>query len=200
MRRSIVALLFVIAGCGMGPQSENAPRAFPPTALEPPPVYALLGYREDIGLSSEQVTALDSVAEAVRRENAPLVREIRERNPARAEQRGIIVVDSVSQPALDSLRENNREAVEAVGEILTAEQRTTACRLFGQSQRDRMARRGTAQQNARMRQNRAVQPDSAWTGGTGGWSWCAPASPDAQAVIPQTTPHVETPPDTISPG
>jgi hypothetical protein len=201
MRRSTLALLFLLAGCGAGPDPANAPRALPPTALEPPPVYSLLGFRQEIGLTSEQVTALDSIAEAVRQENAPLVQVLRERNPVRAQQRGFIVVDSVSQPALVQLRENNRRAVAAVGEILTPEQRTAACRVLDQSQRDRMARRGSSQQSTRARQGREpgrMEPgDTAWVRGAGGWAWCTPGAPATPA---QPTPHVETPPDTLTDG
>lgn len=198
MRIFVAAMLTVFfAGCGAGPNAANAPRAVTPIALEPPPVYSLLGYRDEIGLTSAQVTALDSIAEGVRRENAPLVQQLRERNPARAQQRGFILVDSASQPVLEELRQNNRQAVAAVGEVLTAEQRTTACRLIDQSQRDRMTRRGA--QEARARQRRApgrVEPeDTAWIGGRGGWTWCAPASPASPA---QPNPHVETPADTIT--
>jgi hypothetical protein len=50
-----------------------------PLTLEPPPIYALLGYRTDLELTSEQVAALDSVAEEARDESAPLLRELEER-------------------------------------------------------------------------------------------------------------------------
>ncbi len=199
MRRATLAVLLVLTGCYAAPDPANAPRALPPTAVEPPPVYALLGYRQEIGLTSEQVTALDSIAEAVRRENAPLVQQLRQQNPARAQQRGFILVDSAAQPALNQLRENNRRASAAVGEVLSPEQRTTACRVLTQSQRDRMARRG-AQQQQQTRQRvggNVVQADTAWTRGGAGWAWCAPASP---AVPPQVTPHAEVPMDTLTGG
>jgi hypothetical protein len=201
MRRATLAMLLVLTGCYASPDPASAPRAIPPTALEPPPVYSLLGYRQEIGLTSEQVTALDSIAEAVRRENAPLVQQLRQQNPPRAQQRGFILVDTAAQPALNQLRENNRRASDAVGEVLTAEQRTTACRILTQTQRDRMARRGAQQQQqqqqARQRAAGGVQADTVWTRGSGGWAWCAPAAPGAPA---QLTPHTEVPMDTLTSG
>jgi hypothetical protein len=198
MRRTALAMLLVLAGCGAGPDPASAPRALPPTALEPPPIYSLLGYRQEIGLTSEQVTALDSIAEAVRRENAPLVQQLRRQNPPRAEARGFIVVDSAAQPAYTQLRENNRQAVAAVGEVLTAEQRTAACRVLDQSQRDRMARRGAAQQPPRQGVGRMAAADTTLLArGAAGWAWCAPAAPAAPA---QPSAPAQPPTDTLSGG
>jgi hypothetical protein len=200
MRKRAFACLFVLAGCGAVQEPASAPRAVAPIALEPPPIYSLLGFRQEIGLSSEQVSALDSIAEGVRRENAPLVQQLRERNTARAEQRGFIMVDSVAQPVLEQLRENNRTAVGAVGEILNPQQRTAACRLFDQSRRDRMTRQSRQAQEARAREARTrARVDRIETGTAGGgpWTWCTPAvSPSSTSpVVP-----VETPPDSINPG
>jgi hypothetical protein len=199
MRKRAFALLFVLAGCGPVQDPAHAPRAVPPTALEPPPVYSLLGFRQEIGLSSQQVSALDSVAEAVRRENAPIVQQLRERNPARAEQRGFIVIDSAAQPLLEQLRENNRSAVAAVGEILNPQQRTAACRIFDQSRRDRMSRQSRQAQEAREREARTrARVDRIEIDTRGGpWTWCTPAVPASSTspIVP-----VETPPDSISPG
>jgi hypothetical protein len=200
MSKRAFALLFVLAGCGPVQDPVNAPRAIPPTALEPPPVYSLLGFRQEIGLSSQQVTALDSVAESVRRGNAPIVQQLRERNPARAEQRGFIVVDSAAQPLLEQLRENNRSAVAAVGEILNPQQRTAACRIFDQSRRDRMTRQSRQAQEAREREARSrarvnrIETDAP---GGGPWTWCTPTVPASSTspIVP-----LETPPDSISPG
>ncbi|CAN5843154.1 hypothetical protein BH23GEM8_BH23GEM8_14640 [soil metagenome] len=200
MRKRAFALLFVLAGCGAVQDPASAPRAVTPIALEPPPVYSLIGFRQEIGLSSQQVSALDSVAEGVRSENAPLVQQLRDRNTARAEQRGFIVVDSAGQPILEQLRENNRSAVAAVGEILNPQQRTTACRLFDQSRRDRMTRQGRQAQEARAREARTrarVDQIDTGTAAGGPWTWCTPAVPASSTspVVP-----VETPPDSITPG
>jgi hypothetical protein len=199
MRKRVFALVFVLAGCGAVQDPASAPRAVTPIALEPPPVYSLLGFRQEMGLSSQQVTALDSVAEGVRRENAPLVQHLRDQNTARAEQRGFIVVDSASQPVLEQLRENNQSAVAAVGEILNPQQRTVACRLFDESRRDRMTRQSRQAQEARAREARArARMDRIDTGlATGGpWTWCTPAVPASSTspVVP-----IETPPDSITP-
>lgn len=177
MRRSALALLALLAACGPSYDPATAPRAVSPLGLEPPPIYSLLGYRQEIGLSSEQITALDSIAEAVRRENAPLVQELRERSPARAQQQGLVVVDSAGQTTLQQLRDNNQRAIAAVGEVLTPEQRTTACRLFDQARRDRMGRRGESDRRTAAERRRMTQMgDTLWTRARSGWSWCGPAA------------------------
>jgi len=181
MRILAFALLLVLVGCGGVQDPASAPRAIAPIALEPPPVYSLLGYRQEIGLTSQQVTTLDSIAEGVRRENAPLVQQLRERNPASAQQRGFILIDTVAQPVLEQVRQNNREAAAAVGAVLTPQQRLAACRMFEQQQRERTTRRGAQAQDARARQAQQgrggirVEPgDTAMVRG-GVWGWCSPA-------------------------
>jgi hypothetical protein len=180
MRKLALATVLVLFGCGAGPDPATAPRALTPLALEPPPIYSLLGFRQEIGLDSEQITRLDSIAEGVRRLNAPLVQELRERTPARAQQRGIIVVDTAGQPLLEQLRENNRAAAAATGETMTPEQRTTACRLFNESQRDRAGRRA-AQQRQPPRQQGMVPADTLVHTGRG-WPWCMPATAATDTV------------------
>ena len=62
----VSALVLAIAACSSGPRGPgDSDGAFSPLTLEPPPVYALLGYRADLDLTSQQVAALDSIAEAV---------------------------------------------------------------------------------------------------------------------------------------
>jgi hypothetical protein len=176
MRRSLLAALALLAACGPAPDPASAPRAVTPLGLEPPPIYSLLGFRQDLGLTSQQVTALDSIAVAVRQQNAPLVQELRDRNPPRAQQRGVILVDTATQPALEQLRANNRAAVAAVGEVLTPEQRTSACRLFEQNGRDRTRRAEQARREQQQQQQRrtGMVADTLGMPGRAGWTWCAP--------------------------
>ncbi|CAN5794683.1 hypothetical protein BH23GEM6_BH23GEM6_01990 [soil metagenome] len=196
MRIRAFALLFILVGCGGVQDPASAPRAIAPVVLEPPPVYSLLGYRQEIGLTSEQVTALDSIAEGVRRENAPLVQRLRERNPASAQQRGFILIDTVARPVLEQVRQNNREAAAAVGEVLTTEQRASACRMFEQQQRERMTRRGSQAEDARARQQQqgrgAIRVEPSDTAVVRGavWGWCSPAtltSPAAPGEVQMDT-------------
>jgi hypothetical protein len=73
------ALALVLAGCA-GPATEPASR--PGTALmgpiDPPPVYALIGHRARLNLTSEQVATLDSIGQSVHQDNSPLIRRLRE--------------------------------------------------------------------------------------------------------------------------
>lgn len=182
-RTSALVLLAVLAGCGPAPDPATAPRAVTPLGLEPPPIYSLLGFRQEIGLTSEQITRLDSIAEAVRQENAPLAQQLRERNPPRAQQRGLILVDSASQPLLNRLRENNLRAAEAVGELLTLEQKETACRLFDR-RRDTAALRRQEADRARATQRRTpggLSVDSILGLRPGSWIWCPSAADRAPA-------------------
>lgn len=159
------ALLALLAGCGPGPAPAGSPEVITPLTLEPPPIYALLGYRQDLSLTSEQVTALDSIARATRERTSPLADSLQ--RAARRTRTGIIRLDESTAPVLERIREGHREAVEAVREVLTDEQEATTCRLFAQ------ARRGTAPPGQPAA--RRPPPDSLAGAAAAArvWSWCA---------------------------
>jgi hypothetical protein len=139
-----------------------------PLSLEPPPIYALLGYRRDLDLTSDQVAALDAIAQEVQEENRPLVRELQENSRERARQPGIMVVTPEGEPILDEIRANQRRAGEAVAALLDEEQRATVCRLFDRNRpgtRGAPARPAAAQATAGSPDRREFDPI--------GWYWCA---------------------------
>lgn len=135
----IALLILVLAGCGSSASSPTPEVSPTSRALQPPPVSALIGYRTSLELTSEQVTAIDSIGEATRRRNSVLfakLREPRERRGAPVDTTG----PDAPQTILRQIRASNREAGEAVGQVLNETQRTRACELFGRTRTDRMER------------------------------------------------------------
>jgi len=150
MRRSfaLICLGLAVSGCsastsrnaGDGP---NMPTMVTPLMLEPPPIYSILGFRDKIQLTSEQITSLDSIATRVHDQNVPLIRELREKASPTRNQVGMVIPDEL-RPALDSVRANNRSAATAVGKVLTPPQQQSACQIFEEQaqERDNDRRRG----------------------------------------------------------
>lgn len=165
-------LLCLLAGCAPAAAPGDAPRAITPLTLEPPPIYALLGYRQELSLTSEQIAALDAIAREVRDRNSPLVDSLRSVGDRSG--RGFIAVDERSEPLLERVRENHRSAIEEVREVLTEEQEGATCRLFGEAQSRRLQERGQAR---RTRSRGGIEmPDSAGRGFEGRvWTWCTGA-------------------------
>lgn len=164
----LLFLLSLLAACASAsPEPADVPRAITPLTLEPPPVYALLGYRQELKLESAQIAALDSIAQRVRDLNAPLADSLRRVGRDRGG-RGWYEVDAQTEPLLERIRANNREAVDEVREVLTETQRATACRLFDQSRE----RRSERQREGGRREMRGMMTDS--LAGVGGrvWTWC----------------------------
>jgi hypothetical protein len=125
------AAVLALAACG-GPQRDPQPRTMAAyRGAQMPSVYALLGRREQLKLTSQQVTAIDSIAEALSDTNRVLTTQLRQvsgsrpggpvRRPRSEEQEDRFV------PVLERIGENNRRAQEAIGRVLTAEQRDTLC-------------------------------------------------------------------------
>lgn len=157
----------LLAACGGGARSSlDSDRFVTPLALEPPPIYALLGYSRDLGLTSEQITALDSIAQSAREESRPLVAQLR--TTARERSPGFFEITPEAQPVLEEIRAQQMRSREAVGEVLSEEQAQTACRLF---QRDRERARGRTAARAPQTPARASgmldQPR-----GAAAWPWC----------------------------
>ncbi len=176
----LVTVLFALTACAAtGSLPPNAVVVTPLT-LEPPPIYSLLGYRSELNLTSEQVAALDSIAQAVRDENRELVAELRQTSGERRGQSGAMVVSEEGRPVLESIRENQLAAVDAVSRLLDESQRAEVCRL---STRENQ-RRGAAQ-GRQPRQQEQLDPvdERSALQRPVGWNWCDTPVPDADGVI-----------------
>jgi hypothetical protein len=187
-RLLVLVPLFIAAACGGQAATEGTggPGQFRttvlPLALEPPPVYSLLGYRDRLGLTSEQVTALDSIAIAVREANAPLITELEQRAILNARAPGVLQVNPSERPLLDEVRENNRAAIEGVAELLTEEQQSSVCDLYQRDRSSGQFRRAPppqGQSEDAFRRGTTVREDTslivrAFTA----WPWCIPAAPE----------------------
>lgn len=186
--------ILALAACGTSPApppsapAGSAARAAVAGPIQPPPVFALIGQREKLGLTSAQVTALDSIGVHIDRANAPLMSRLRELRGEYGGRRNAPRPDSEElQPTLEQLRRNNQQAMEGVRNVLTAPQRTTACEMAREADREAMRdRRGqSAQRDRQPRGMRgAMAADSALTWNRPPtWSWCA--SP-AQGQTPRS--------------
>jgi hypothetical protein len=172
MRKIAFASLLIVAACGPA-QTAFPAGAVNPLALEPPPIYSLLGYRDRLSLTSEQVEALDSIAQDVKRRNDPLVDSLRAVADARSgRSRGIIPITDETRPALERVRDQNRAAAAAVQDVLSDEQQTQVCRLFEETRQDRLRSRGD-----RARPVGQVAPaDTSLFLSRQSWPWCGPPS------------------------
>lgn len=173
-KKFLAGLLLILSACASAPDPDAEALEFiTPLTLEPPPIYSLLGYRDQLRLESQQVSALDSIAQSNRDVNAPLIDSLRAVGREQGGRySGMMAIDSATQPLLERIRENNRQAVARVGEVLTPEQQATACRLFNEAP----DRRRQAQQDAGRRpprRGRGTAEDSI-SGGVGArvWTWC----------------------------
>lgn len=176
MRRWIVPCLWVLAGCAGNPEPATPLQVITPLSLEPPPIYALLGHRQDLNLTSAQITQLDSIAESTREANAALVEGLRTRARERASRNrsGVLQVDEETAPLLERVRASHRRAAEAVRAVLSDEQQATTCRLFGEQRRLDAEQRGSATRDRRARRGRQGVPADTVGGWSGRsvWPWC----------------------------
>lgn len=184
-RMMAVAALALAAACGGqggAPADAPAPRAGAPALPEGvlmggggPNVFALLGARQQLSLTSPQVTALDSIGRLWSVRNDSLQRQLR----APRERTEIPVV----RPVLEQMAVNNDAANRMVQDVLTPEQRRIACtlpvaqadrrpayatapapgttRAGGRNGLGQRARRDTVPTTLRMRR---------------GWPWCGAAA------------------------
>ncbi len=149
MRRTWIgaALAAALAGCvsrggEAPPVGEAFAVALTPEMLAAPSVYAVLGFREQLGLSAEQVAAIDSIGVWLTRSNAPLLDTLNQRasRPARAGRPQS--VGTWGMALLGRMGRNNGAAVSGVAALLTPEQRARACDLFAEQRRARAAGTG----------------------------------------------------------
>lgn len=195
IRIPLAACALLLAACGGQPQAGPQPAGSGRDSLQRelftayrdaqmPSVFGLIGARERLKLTSAQVTALDSIAEAVREQNRPyadsLGRFTRSGNggPIRmptndAQRRDFVVI-------LQRMGENTRRGVGAVQAVLNAEQRAGACALALEERRERSAYirgrdpgGGGGRGGRRGRGMPGMMGDSLGGRGMGGWPWCS---------------------------
>jgi hypothetical protein len=174
MKRNLLFLLVGLSACSSAAAPAGPPRSLiTPTMLQPPPIYALLGHRERLELTSAQINGLDSIAVQLKEENDELIDELAERSDLARDQTALIVSEE-GQPILEEIRDNNREASEAVGRLLTSTQQTTTCDIFELGDDDR--RRG--RDRPRIRGADPEAADSIWRMlQSRTWPWCGADSP-----------------------
>lgn len=174
---SLGALVLTACGGRRGPVDME--RMLTPLTVEPPPIYAVIGARSDLELTSRQVASLDSIAVAIQAMNRPLIEELQSVSPAA--RTGVRRVTDEGEPILDQIRANSRKASEGVHALLTEDQRTEVCTLFDRSDnggRNSEGRRGPGAPPAAPR-------DSAMANRPGfgpRWYWCSTAAPEPPAT------------------
>jgi hypothetical protein len=152
----------LFAACAVNPRVPMDPNTtVTPLSLSPPPIYALLGFRRELDLTSDQIAALDDLAQNVQAENADLLKSLQAQSRERQRQPGFYNLLPQGIPLLEEVRENYREAGEAVLRVLEPEQRTTVCRLFGPDRASRFASRAGAAPEIDPLTNPVA------------WAWCA---------------------------
>lgn len=176
IRMMTVAGLVLAAGCG---GSGAPPRDGPAPVITPgmtngggPNVIALIGAREQVGLTGQQVVALDSIGRLWSDRQDSI----------RAEMRGESQREGVAAQLLVRMAENNARANEAVEAVLTDEQRRAVCgirvldpdrRIVG-SRAAPVDRRNT--RDPRLRAGRSAVDTI--PGVRRGWPWCGAMRPD----------------------
>jgi hypothetical protein len=170
----------LVAACGTLPPAASAPDTGLDMRLDPPPVHALLGYRAQLQLTSEQIDALDALGQEAHAENHPLLTELNnaEQSCASLEsQHRILTLAS-------EIHRNNLRAMERVRGVLTERQSELTCDLFAGS---RFKSRGLRTIETTEIATRGMQRSgSAVTVGTQAsngavWSWCDETLPNTAA-------------------
>jgi hypothetical protein len=173
MKRLLPALgILALAACY---SSAPPPVAGPQQPWVPtPPVYALIGERQELNLTSAQVTTLDSIGVALAAQNSPALRQIQEMQPTGSFRRTSAADVERARPLIDSIRENNRRAQEAVRVLLSEQQRTDVCRMYAPD-RAEQRRREAAQRDARQLPRGRFEADTVVAAlFSGPWSFCRP--------------------------
>jgi hypothetical protein len=161
----------LVAACGAPPPSASAPSAGVDMRLDPPPVHALLGQRSHLKLTSEQITALDSVGQDIHAQNHPLLMKLsdldRSGSNLQAQQQMLHLAGRVHL--------NNHRAMERVRGILTSEQREAACNLYNGSRGSARALRSLQSPDLSTRTTRTSETVGIMSRHERGavWNWCA---------------------------
>jgi hypothetical protein len=173
MKRLLTATgILALAACS----SSSAPPPAVTTPQQPwvptPPVYALIGERQDLNLTSAQVTTLDSIGVALAASNQPALTQIQAMQPSGGFRRTSAADVERARPLIDSIRENNRRAQERVQALLTEQQRAEVCKMYAPD-RAEQRRRESAQREARQQPRGRFEADTMIASlFTGPWSWC----------------------------
>jgi len=183
IRISLAALLLALSACasagGVGRRSDpELTAAYRGT--QAPSIYGLIGARERLGLTSLQVTTLDSIAESLRTRNTRLsdsLRTIRRVGPGgpiplprdSAERAGFV-------PVLREMARNNQASVAAVQALLTEDQRRIACEIQRESPGGRggMGMRGGLPGGMRRGMGGMEMEGDSTMRVARGWPWCPP--------------------------
>jgi Spy/CpxP family protein refolding chaperone len=170
----LLVTVLVSAACGGGaPRQQPAPAAGPEAFVQPThlPIYALLGFRQELNLTSQQVEALDSIAQQLQERN----RGPAQRLPAPGAYDPRVEIDTA---AVREIRTNRQVAAEAVRDVLSPEQQQRVCEIYARRQTQLRDGRGAPpaarQQPRRAGQGRAAQ-QPVRVGPT--WPWCSPPAP-----------------------
>jgi hypothetical protein len=170
MKRWPLLLVLGMTGCYSGAPAGPPPSLVTPMMLQPPPIYALLGYRERLELTSDQIVGLDSIATGLKDRNNELIDELEEKSSLTRNQTALVVGEE-GKPVLEQIRDNNRGAAEAVGRLLNSDQQETTCELF---RLDRDDRRGRTRERRQIRGADQAAADSIWRSlESRTWPWCA---------------------------
>lgn len=186
-----VAALALAAACGGGSGTAPADGPAPQARADAPGdgravggggpnVFALIGARQQLALTSAQVVELDSIGRMWSVRNDSLQRRIGGPG-ARTTDLGVL------RPLLERMAENNASANQAVESLLTADQRRIACTLPNAQADDRRARMadvpGAGRPGMRGRMRPARGADTLpRMGMRRGWPWCTGAAPADSAA------------------
>ena len=163
----VAGVLLVATGCG-GRTPADMEGMLTPLTVEPPPIYAIIGARSDLTLSSEQVAGLDSIAIAIQASNRPLIEDLEAVSPSGRS--GVRRITPEGEPILDEIQANSREASEGVHDLLTEAQRDKVCDLFDRRPSGRGSR-GGANSPRQPPADSALQRPFGMMGPR--WYWCA---------------------------
>lgn len=125
-RWSVMLLVLSAAACASAAPRAGEASVPAPAAGQVPPIPALVGERERLGLTAAQVSALDSIARAWSATDGRLYRKMgveRGRRPVP------VALGLHAGATREALAENTLRAVSAVERVLTPEQRRAACAL-----------------------------------------------------------------------
>lgn len=189
IRMIAVAALALSAACGgsgAAPEDNPAPRRAGgplPAGLVGgggPNVFVLLGAREQLALTSAQVTELDTIGRGWSVRNDSLARQLQD-------MRGRATIEEM-HPLLERMAMNNQVSNGYVETVLNADQRRIACTLTAGQQGDRrrptvggrMTDRGGGRpggSGGRMRPGRGGADTVPGLRTGSGWPWCTSAAP-----------------------
>ena len=190
IRMMAVAALALSAACGgssgaapedgPAPQRVGGPLPQGLTGGGGPNVFVLLGAREQLALTSAQVTDLDSIGRGWSVRNDSLARQLQD-------MRGRATIEEM-HPFLERMAMNNQVANGYVEAVLNADQRRIACTLTAGQQGDRrrpsvggrMTDRGGrigGGGQGRMRPGRGGADTIPGRFTRSGWPWCTSAAP-----------------------